>query len=585
MSSPDEIREVFPYLPDVQKDYDESEESSSSPINSPVRGNRRKSFSTKAWSLTLKNKSRIISQGDLRFHVGMKVIAVLPFYFDLGSNLVRKNFAVEGIVNEIFYKEVGDADIPRETRLRSSPIPDLHAKGSVEMGWSKFESLKRTKYHNLDWAKPMIAKHGDPVEDNTIQTIVTSYELKLNPDNILSKSQIMKLNTHVANTGILPYKYELGFKKDEDGEFSSIIVQYRYIMGRSEKIYRKLRNLNPVLDKPILDDVNRYLDSTIKIYNDTALVYTDSDPQIKRGGKSCRFIVIDHICVDVFDIRFVIKPLDDPRQILAINKLIDFEVRLHYNIEDYYCFHPYDKFQFSVEPSYSDPLSKIREVLRDLFSNLKIYVVKKSLKRPGEVMFKIYENQSSSEVKYLEPGLKLEGFVETDIEVSKYVKGLAYPERELPSNSNDYIFFESKNYRGLDLDPTSPTFMEMVPVVGDKIYRDPLPNDILMGREFICEKGNFKGRKNLEWFYSAHRIRTIHYIFNHPLQVNENHPRIRRENFQGVSLFLFDLWIYGIGSRNPTRKSEFSKAFMSRYLWQALLRSEIEDHPNYEYKK
>lgn len=584
MSSPDDLRETFPYLPDVQKDQEESDDSSCSPLVSPVKKNRKRSKSTKAWATTINDKSRIISQGDLRFHIGMNVIAVLPYYFDLDTNVVKKNFVVDGIITEIFYREVGTADIPRETKLRSSPIPDIRSKGSVEMSWSKFESLKQTSLNNLDWAKPMISDYRSPLDPNKVQTIVTSYQLTLNKEHILSKAQIMKLESYVSNDSLLPYKYNLSFKENEDGEFDTIMVNYRYVMGLKEKVFRKLKTLEPSIRKPKVYDVNRYLASTLQIENGSSIIYNDSDPRVPKGGRVCRFMVVDHICLDPFDIRFVIKPLDDPRRILAINKLIDFDVRLHYNIDHYYCFNPYDKMQYNIVEPYDNPLSKIRGVLRELFSNLRLFTVKKSLKSTYEPMLRIYEKKNSKEVVYMRPGIKMEGFEETNIEVGRYVKGLAYPEKQLPLEHDKYIFFESKNYRGLDLDPTSLTFMEMVPVAGEKIYRDPRPGEILMGKTFICDKDNFKGKENLEWFYPGERIQILRHVFVNSSPIGENHPQIRRDMFEGISLFMFDLWIYGIGNRNPTRDSEFSKAFMSRYLWQALLKSQIEEHSNYKYQ-
>ncbi len=99
------------------------------------------------------------------------------------------------------------------------------------------------------------------------------------------------------------------------------------------------------------------------------------------------------------------------------------------------------------------------------------------------------------------------------------------------------------------------------------------------------QEGNYKGRENLKWFYPGELIQILRHLFVNSHHMEGKNPQLRREMFEGISLFMYDLWVYGMGTKNQTRDSEFSKAFMARYLWQALLKSQIEEHSNYNYQK
>lgn len=582
MDVPQKLVPEFIYIPDAQSGWASSEESLMSPISSPVKESSKKIKPGKEWSPYISGKPRIISQGDLRYQTGMKVIAVLPFYFDVSCNQVKSMFAVEGKIIDVYHCDTEGRDIPRETKLRSSPIPNLRSQGSIEMSWSKFESLKDSDYASVDWATPLISNPLIPPVDNVIQTIVTSYKICLNREHYLDKSQISKLNTHARLNGKLPYKYDLKFQENKNGEFDTIIVHYRYIMGTTRSVYKGVRDANPSIPTVDIYDINRILENSCKLYTGCAAEYVDTDPQGITLGRNCRFMCVDYICVGVFDIRHVVKPLDSTERILSLRKLIDFDIRMHYNVDDYYCFHPIDTNYYTIHKYLPDHLSHIRAVLRKLFSRLEIFTVKKSLRKPEDEIFYLHENEHGG-IKCIESGNTLEGYTNTGIGVSKYVKGLAYPQSKMPTKNDQYIFFDSKEYCDLDMDPSSPTFMELIVVEDERMYRDPCPRDILLGQSFVCNRGNFKGRHNLKWFYPSVKIRTLHFIFTNSKNLGTSHPYIHREKFDEIALYLFDLWTYGSSPKNPTLDSEFSKSFMSVFLWQALLQAELEKSENYDY--
>lgn len=250
-------------------------------------------------------------------------------------------------------------------------------------------------------------------------------------------------------------------------------------------------------------------------------------------------------------------------------------------------------------------LSAVREFLFATFDQLKVYIIKKSLCQPNDLEFCVYENREG-DVKIIPRhelsgdldqnlGFKYDytqktsydeqrknahvcrirqpthvsrnGYKFTGISLASYVKGLAYPDGQSPSQHDQYVFFHSKDYYEFDFDdsnspfnnpnyniplsntvtgkrtptptsdgsdddccpvpndikpsenknettetgPKDKTFMTLV-CVGDikKEFRDPNPKDVILAVPFVCDKGQYAGKVNLKWFYPDNEFRLLH---------------------------------------------------------------------------
>lgn len=323
------------------------------------------------------------------------------------------------------------------------------------------------------------------------------------------------------------------------------------------------------------------------------------------------FIVIDHICISPLDIRFVIKCDRDPFRILAITNLREFDVRSSYRTSYYKCFHPLERYLYDIiDPNQTNfnELSTVRTVLHSIFDPIKVYIVKKSLCNPSDLEASVYEDsmgnvqilpkgndsyreqtahkepssshkesnssykeqsvRTKSVSKITEPRAFVQnktgvytsgsfsnyniryanaGYKYTGISLTSYVKGLSYPDGEFPTQSDSYIFFHSKDYYELDLDPSrqnstcgrrsntdfsygtthnrssdinsssdtnSPaenTFLEFV-CTSEKhnLFRNPVPKDVILAVPFVCDRDLFRGKTNLRWFYPDNEFRLLH---------------------------------------------------------------------------
>jgi hypothetical protein len=574
----------------------------------------------KIWSPQVEGEPRVISLGDLKFEVGQRVVAVLPLYLDAHRE-VKKLSIVIGEIVDIVSIPVGEEDVPRH----------LHAKHHKPLP---------------NWAQRLtISDYKENLEDRC-QTIVTAYKLKLDPLYRLTADEIKKLSITADSESRLPFKYDLQFEQSIELQHSNqaklvgvtgkktrkqvkmtflhdiVTVQYRYVMGTEkacQKFTVKYKSKNPLRVSPkkslevVTPDDMQAIVSKFKLYSGAYVQYSDS---LNISSATLNFIVVDHLILAPFDIRFVIRSNVTPKRILAISKLTTFDVRLAYPVTDYYCFHPLDRYIYSiVEPPSNDPqqLKAVTEIIEGLFQPFEVYVVKKSLCNPGDIQsvicednmgnVKIVKTLESSERGYSESfagsslsrlsskpefkGLKFSG-----ISITTYVKGLSYPEDNPPTEHDGYTFFHSKDYYELNLDPHSETFLEFECTSSKhSIFRNPSPKDVILAVPFNCDREIYRDRVNLRWFYPTEEFRLLHLyvksrgmnnIFRSPHGLitkksteskKDVSARIKyiRGMFKDSCLAIIDLLLFGLSRENPTLSSPFTKRFVSMFFpWASL---------------
>jgi|SRR5579885_1026952 len=552
----------------------------------------------KVWNSEIGNKRRVISQGDLKYDLNDNVLIVLPFYWK--HDKVSKMRTVTGTIVNInsVVLPYNQKEVPKETKL----VED-----------------KKTIYSTKTWAKSLIADWRDN-PDNSCQTMITSYIIKLDRAYHVTESEIKQIYIISRKKGCLPFNYNLYFSKSEDTNYYDIIqVDYRYVMGKTHLCYKLLADMLRVdVVEITADRVEDYL-TKFKLNSGIFIRYIDSDENRRKSG-IVHFVVLDHVCIGILDVKFVIKCTSEPVKILAISKIFPFDVRLAYKTSSYHCFHPLEHYNFEILEEKNIDLFEgteddcAKEVLREIFSKLKVYIVKKSLCQPYDIDSCIFEdregdiqiipiNELNSEFidnkklnklglnKYRRTNYDSQdtikhGYKYTGISLASYVKGLAYPENESPTQHNNYIFFHSKDYYELTLDPNSKEFFNFV-CLGNtqKEFKDPNPKDVILAEPFVCDRGPYSGKINLKWFYPDNEFRLLHlYIttngmhphFNNKVQIlkkteAELNPSIKyaRSFFLKTPMYLaiFDLYSYGLSRNNPTLNSEFSQAFIKKFLW------------------
>lgn len=645
--------EKYIYIPDWQK---ESEDSSEEPeivltqrgisplLNDPALRTKHR----KIWIPYIDDHPRLISHGDLFYDLEQVVLAVLPFYpvtvqipnLSLSGSsspdekdrqpavqtVISPLILVKGVVIDIDDSEVGLLDIPREMKLRTSPEKDSKWRTSSKL--------------NTDWAEAMMAYLPTDSRDGKVQTMVTKLTIKLDEQFWLTGDQVAVFNQYQNEhrySNCLPTRLDYNFqssslkrnrkgKKTIDNIYDIITVPYRYITGTWAACLKTLPDGKKSSSFP---DQLAYFQRSLRkldIWSGTAVRYEDPCPVPRLSQAQHRkteFLVLDHFSTGPLNIKFIVRCLEPPQQILALVKTSDFDVRGAYNVDQYYSFQPSSKELCDIVHPQLNSLLEIRRILKELFQPLKVYIVQKSLCSSNDIASSIYED-SLGGVQYLNgrpdskwkmpsaPSIDTESRKDEDrkkdgsrpqsspslkfsgISLVSYIKGLAYPEGRCPTESNSYIFFHSKDYHELNLDPRSEHFLEFQPVSDKQLFRNPVPRDIILAIPFVCEREQFKGKTNLKWFYPTEEFRLLHlYITSNGEHLHfqtteylDSRPqsgRMRsawkptwnslRTHFTGNHLHLLDLFLFGVGRDNPTISSPFTKQFLERYFWWETIRS------------
>lgn len=599
MASPDRG-----YNTDNQNDDDESGENNGQTINEETAKHQT------VWSPEYEGKPRVISHGDLKFDLEDRVVAVLPLYLCDGNLVPMK--AITGKIVDITSIRVNGKDVPREVKLRSSPDA---SKLQPKAAWANNLTIK-------DWKD----------EHNRVQTMVTSYKILLDQPFRLNQEKINILYKSAQEMLKLPYRYstQLLFSSDEPvvkkkGKkkkrskvltqrlFEYITVSYRYIMGLESSCKKHLASIKRCDPFNItIEDIQEVV-SRSKLSSGVFVQYVDSDSESSKNDV-LNFVVLDHICSAPYDIRLVVRCFDRTNRILAISKISSFDVRQSYDIDDYHCFHPMDRYDYTiVNPSdqHFNQQNSIREAIHAIFDPIEVYIVKKSLCNLADIEYNVVEDNNGhvrfialektssvqpTDTRYAGSTHAKAPYRYTGISIASYVRGLAYPEGNCPTQHDLYTFFNSKDYYEIDLNPDSPSFLELICTSSShSLFRNPMGRDVILAVPFLCDRDHHKGKTNLRWFYPSDEIRLLHLY----VKTDGNHAQFKisaskkgtamdqtsyiRSMFTGATLCIIDLLLFGLSKNNPTLKSKFTRRFMSRHFWWEKLNLELQQDANFDH--
>lgn len=618
----------YSFPTEIVLDEDSDETSNPTPVSSISQRDDEKHHSV--WSPIWDGQKRCISHGDLKYDLGDRVVAVLPIYY--GDDGLEYMSVVIGEIVDIISRPVSqDEDVPRQSKLRSSPDSKpsrkFDATGAVD---SEGNSIYVDNKPANDWSDALINTDSD---ETLCQTMVIEYVLKLDDKYALTDKQVSNLTSNIHKNSKLPYAYDLKFdstsktgkKKSSrkirrrrgsnnsrsvraanntastqnvENKKDLITIPYRYVMGTEHACTKDLN---------IQDAVRK-----TQFHSGIYVRYKDISIDMRTYNVVC-FEVVDHICVSPFNIKYVIRCDGEPVRILPISKCRPFDVRLQYEVDGYHIFHPLDRYNYTtLDFGKIDEKEAIWNIISDIFSDFKVYVVQKSLCRPEDLDYKVYQDANGN-VKYIrnekcrdERGFSpddelgnvagpvtrssnpMRGFIDSGITVTKYAKGLAYPEGNCPTQNDQYIFFHSKDYYELDMNPESNTFMLFVPTSGSHaLYRNPLGKDRIIAETFVCDRDQYKGKMNLRWFYPTPEFRLLHLYIStkgqHPQFATTNNQRSAKRDrtdvknirsmFTDHHLSVIDLLLFGLDVSNPTLDSPFTQRFISEYVWWHNLKS------------
>ena len=574
---------------DWQKEISEDISEDLQDIESNTSENSTKS--NEWFSSEINGTRRIVSSGDLRYNIGDLVLILLPYYFDKSKPV--QYFIITGHIRKMITANVADLDIPRETKIFVR------------------KKIKKSKenYPDCKWKEQLtINNWKEPITNDIIQTMVTKYTIEITDDYLLSDVEIRKLQEFIKENSTIPSEYNLNFRNsDTETPIKSknnnsgvkckfIDVDYRYVMGTLTNCYKHLSAIkNAKIETLSIVDLQEYV-RTFKLHSGVfARYYDDDDYTEQKLGDVYNFMIVDHICSSPLEIKFVIRPSSSYNRIICISDLTCFHVRNAYPTKGLKLFSPVDRSFYTImNPTINsaDELKQIQAIIKEIFDPIKVYTVKKSLCNASDIQSKIYEDSYGNVIILPSKGLDSQNASSnkstySGISLISYVKGLAYPEGNPPLESNSYIFFQSKDYHELVLDPDNGNFLNFVPTT-DKhmLYRNPSCNDIILAVPFICNRDQFKGKTNLKWFYPTNEFRLLHlYItsngkhnhFVNSKSMFKNKSKLDnisqiRSMFNGNVLCLFDLYVYGLSKKNQTVNSEFTKMFISKYFWWEKLR-------------
>lgn len=632
--------EKYSYISDWQRDSDESSEDTTDEDHPGLSVQQSEILSVRhneIWSPVFQEQPRIVSQGDLKYDLGQVVLVVLPFY--PVQSRVEPMVLIKGTIVDIHYQPRTKEDIPREIRLRITPEKEQKWRSSSR-GYSEWSEALTTTFP------------PDPLA-NKIQTFVQSYQIKLDPEYRIQALQVKDFYNEVNRIGLLPYRYDLHFQSSqkrsskkkggaEQRSYDTIVVPYQYLTGTVASCVKTLSESKKTL--PLEDQMELFQSSIAKLnlWSGTGVKYYDPPPdtdslsdlqssQKSENGREGELLILDHFSVGPLDLRFIVRCSSVPTRVLALVKTSEFDVRSLYDVRDYYTFQPVGKALCDVIHPKENLLEEVRKGLHEIFDPLKVYIVKKSLCAPEDIASSLYEDRTgnvkfapgkpqlsvpkwkvqsepfypqersdpeTSERKLSDPSLRFSG-----ISLISYVRALAYLEGNCPTESYSYIFFHSKDYHELILDPDSSHFLEFRPVPErGLLFRNPVPKESIMAVPFVCDREPFKGKTNLNWFYPTSEFRLLHlYIttdgqhphFRSP-EYQDSKPHSRhlkhswtetwsalRNHFKGELLSLLDLYLFGTSSKNPTLNTHFTQVYISRRFWWEGIKALLRTDPNF----
>jgi len=457
--------------------------------------------------------------------------------------------------------EIDDAEILARRVIVWAPLIDGRAR-IISQGDLKFDlgqevyvwdgrttKVSRGLVNNLKWAV-LAAVNEIPREFGSTKSPTTSHQL------MRPWSQLLVKTTNENDDEVQTIFNEVTINNSNHS--------WVHVLGTSHRVH-KLLNINEDQRPSFrLDQVQQWLNKLkIKVGD----LVTDLDNNLS-------FIVVDYYWLaDCLEPRYVVASRQSPsNRILNLTPLQEFDVRARYDHRPYYSYYPIEisNLKIATTDSNDDYRTAIQKIFAEIFDQITVYVVKKSLCTPSEIDSLVYEDSygKSHVVSKMYNDVPEEGLRFIGITLTSYVKGLAYLENQPPADNASYIFFHSKDYTEVVLDETSPDFLQFVPT-GDKqqLFRNPEPGDIILAKPFLCEKGQHTGKQNLKWCYPSDDFRLIHlFVTKSNLRLSIARA-IQQHPISSPSLDIFNLLRHGLAVTNPTLNSTFTKEFIDRYFW------------------
>jgi hypothetical protein len=474
---------------------------------------------TEIWAPLIEGKSRIISQGDADYDLGQEIYAIIPSC-SMNNNPSKGMTLIRGTISNLMWKSADTLDIPRDLR-------------------NGLETASTTDRMQT------IFTHVALILDSSYAAIQNSLDDSLPYGSDLKITRVSSPQTTKKSKK----------SKGSNRKSTEITIPHHHILGTSQFV-RKYFNT--------LDDnvIQRWLDKC-------KINVRDGVEEVDTG---IQMIVKDIFVTHPLHIQYVVLCKQQPYRILNIKKLQCFDIRGCYDHSGYHAFRVIDLNNLKIHsPSNNDHTrTEISRKLKEIFDIVGVYSVKKSLCGHNDVDSKIYEDAyGSSQIlskHYSQP--PAEGLRFTGITLTSYAKGLAYLEGQEPFDGVSYIFFHSKDYYEIVLDPTSSEFMQFVPAEEKhKLFRNPDPGDIILANSFICEKGQYTGKTNLKWFFPSDDFRLLHLYITKPHMRMALGKAIANKKFESPCLDLYNLVSFGTSSANTTKDSPVSKAFIQKYFW------------------
>lgn len=495
------------------------------------------------WKDTINEIPRIISHGDASIDLSDDIICILPFWKNPDTGITNQLVLVTGKVIDIIYQDVTNNKFPRFTKYESSQ--DIY----LEKPW-----VDKLAY---DLMKYMPSKYT--------QTAVTIYEIKLHEKYYITKSEydeIRKLYPELE-----PCNEEL---------VTHIKVSRRYVLGNVQDCVIVYCNRKFVKSRDVdIEDIKKFITHK-NIFPGLHVTYLDEGC---FDNTQVNMLIKDHVCAGPLDVKYIVEVFSPVGKIIDITKATNWDVFGAYNVEKYHIYHPSDTHKIElVQKSQYDKVDDIRVVLYELFSKMGIYIVKKPLVKADNADRLVYMNPQGEKQLLDIASSKFsvrKNFIFTQMVMSEYVSGTAYPEGNDPKIPGNYKFFHSKDYSEYNFNLESEHFCEIVNNNEDhEYYRHPIPGEIIMAGEFICNRGPWSGKINLKWFYPDKGFIALHrYICT-----GGSHSNFRNMSLGDVKKMMYikdkmyyidiiNLFYYGLTENNPTLYSSFTQAFATKFFW------------------
>lgn len=468
-------------------------------------------------------KRRVITQGDLKYGIGDRVYCLLPVYKNVKTgNVENKLILVPGTIIDANHVTCEPGQAPREC----------------------VQSIRSSKGPNKSWAKGLTISNWTE-EETRIQTMIQSYVVDVDPEYTLTWEEAISINEKMNAMDLEPYVRSK----------TQLTVPYRYVLGLIDSCHMEFRTFSILgIEKAI---------KPCQLYSGVLAKYSNPHAT-KRSSAMALFTVIDHYCSSPYDIMFVIECHTDASRILSIHNAHDFNVRFAYPTKNYHTIDWKESYEV-VTKQELDKDQYAKKYFLELITQFEMFYVKKSLCRSDELTGSVYvDNKGNREIVFDDESPPRD-YKPTRVRTGSYIRGLAYKIGYRPQSNRDYIFFDSKHFHTFDLDPSSDSFLTFKHRNDVLWFCEPSSRSVICGISFTCKEGKYRGSRNLMWFYPSSAFQAL---FAFASRKNHEKDRVIERQLKGtVYEDIYNIILYGLGIRNPTRNSKLTKEFVKRNIW------------------